>query len=160
MCSMLNPVRQLQHVCRVDAEEDVQAFRQLHPGLDPPQVVLLFLCAERALHRSRPHPGKFLSDKVFPLLLLAERPSSWLSLPTCQASVHGVLLCCSRLQVSGAGHNWVMRHLKSSERLRKPNPHPDLHRNYRIPPGCNCSPQTETSDVALQHAPGTGTLAH
>ena len=52
--------------CRVDAEEDVQDFRLLRPGLDPLQVVVLFLCAERALHRCRPHPGKFLSDKVFP----------------------------------------------------------------------------------------------
>ena len=52
------------------------SFRQLRPGLDPPQVVVLFLCSERALHRCRPHPGKFLSDKVFLLLLLAERPSS------------------------------------------------------------------------------------
>ena len=76
LCSLLYPVRQLHHVCRVDAEEDVQDFRQLRPGLDPPQVVVLFLCAERALHRGRPHPGKFLSDKVFLILLLAERPSS------------------------------------------------------------------------------------
>lgn len=45
------------------------------------------------------------------------------------------------------------------ERLRKRSPHPDPHRNYLIPPGCRCSPQTETSDVGLQHAPGTGNLA-
>ena len=51
-------------------------FRQLRPGLDPPQVVVHFLCAARALHRCRPHRGKFLSDKVFPFLILAERPSS------------------------------------------------------------------------------------
>ena len=76
LCSLLYPVRRLHHVCRVDAEEDVQDFRQLRPGLDPPQVVVLFLCAERALHRCRPHPGKFLSDKVFPFPFLAERPSS------------------------------------------------------------------------------------
>ena len=49
LCSLLYPVRQLHHVCRVDAEEDEQDFRQLRPGLDPPQVVVLFLCAERAL---------------------------------------------------------------------------------------------------------------
>ena len=36
LCSLLYPVRQLHHVCRVDAEEDVQYFRQLRPGLDPP----------------------------------------------------------------------------------------------------------------------------
>ena len=76
LCSLFYPVRQLHYVCRVDAEEDVQDFLQLLPGLDSPQVVVLFLCAERALHRCRPHPGKFLSDKVFSLLLLAERPSS------------------------------------------------------------------------------------
>ena len=76
MCSLLYSVCQLHHVCRVDAEEDVQDFRLLCPGLDPPQVVVLFLCAERALHRCRPQPGKFLSDKVFSFLLLAERPSS------------------------------------------------------------------------------------
>ena len=35
--------RQLHHVCRVDAEEDVQDFRQLRPGLDSPQVVVLFM---------------------------------------------------------------------------------------------------------------------
>ncbi len=60
----------------VYAEEDVQDFRLLRPGLDSPQVVVLFLCAERALHHCRPHPGKFLSDKVLSLLLLAEGPSS------------------------------------------------------------------------------------
>ncbi|MDY4562826.1 MAG: hypothetical protein SPD85_04375 [Candidatus Cryptobacteroides sp.] len=70
LCSMLNPVRLLHHVCRVDAEEDVQDFRQLRPGLDSPQVVVLFLCSELALHRGRPHPGKFFSDKVFSLLFL------------------------------------------------------------------------------------------
>ena len=76
MCSLLYSVGKLHHVYRVNAEEDVQDFRQLRPGLDPPQVVVLLLCAERALHRCRPHPGKFLSDKVFLILLLAERPSS------------------------------------------------------------------------------------
>ena len=43
LCSLRYPVCQLHHVCRVDAEEDVQDFRQLRPGLDPPQVVVLFL---------------------------------------------------------------------------------------------------------------------
>ncbi len=38
---MLYPVCQLRHVCRVDAEEDVQDFRQLRPSLDLPQVVVL-----------------------------------------------------------------------------------------------------------------------
>lgn len=52
------PVRQLHHVCRVDAEEDVKVFRPLRPGLDPPEIVVLFLCPERAFHRSRPHSGK------------------------------------------------------------------------------------------------------
>ena len=77
VCSLFYSVRLLHHVCRVDAEEDVQDYRQLRPGLDSPQVVVLFLFAERALHRCRPHPGKFLSDKVFSLLILAERPSSF-----------------------------------------------------------------------------------
>ena len=63
MCSLFYPVCQLHHVCSVDAEEDVQDFRQLRLGLDPPQVVVLFLCAERALHRCRPHSGKFLNER-------------------------------------------------------------------------------------------------
>lgn len=71
------PVRQLNHVCRVDAEEDVKDFRPLRPGLDPPEIVVLFLCPERAFHRSRPHSGKFLSDKVFFLFLLTERTASF-----------------------------------------------------------------------------------
>ena len=79
--SLHYPVCQLHHVCRVNAEEDVQDFRQLRPGLDPPQVVVLFLCSELALHRGRPHPGKLFPDKVYPLSLPIERPSSWLSLP-------------------------------------------------------------------------------
>ena len=49
LCSLLYSVCQLHHVCRVDAEEDVQDFRQLRLNLDPPQVVVLFLCAELAL---------------------------------------------------------------------------------------------------------------
>lgn len=53
------PVRQLHHVCRVDAEEDVKDFRPLRPGLDPPEIVVLFLGPERAFHRSRPHSDKF-----------------------------------------------------------------------------------------------------
>lgn len=53
------PVRQLHHVCCVDAEEDVQDFCPLRPGLDPPEIVVLFLCPERAFHRSRPHSDKF-----------------------------------------------------------------------------------------------------
>ena len=71
------PVRQRDHVCRVDAEEDVTDFRQLRPGLDPSEIVVLFLGPERATHRSRPHSGKFLSDKVFLLLLLTERMASF-----------------------------------------------------------------------------------
>ena len=63
MCSLLYSVRKLHHVCRVNAEEDVRDFRQLRPGLDPPQVVVHFLCSERALHRGRPHPGQFLTDE-------------------------------------------------------------------------------------------------
>ena len=69
--------RQLDHVCHVDAEEDVQDFRPLSPGLDPPEIVVLFPCPERAFHRSRPHSGKYLSDKVFLLFLLTERTASF-----------------------------------------------------------------------------------
>ncbi|WP_419076381.1 hypothetical protein [Phocaeicola sp.] len=43
---MFYPVRQLDHVCRVDAEEDVKDFRPLRPGLDPSEIVVLFLCPE------------------------------------------------------------------------------------------------------------------
>ncbi len=49
----------------MDAEEDIQDFRPLRPGLDPPEIVVLFLCSELAFHLSRLHSGKFLSDKVF-----------------------------------------------------------------------------------------------
>ena len=45
-------------------------------------------------------------------------------------------------------------------RLRKRSPHPDLHRDYLILPGCYCSPQDETQDVSLQHAPSIGNLAY
>lgn len=69
--SLFYPVCQLHHVCRVDAEEDVQDFRPIRPGLDPPEIVVFLLCPERAFHRSRPRSGKFLSDKVFLLILLS-----------------------------------------------------------------------------------------
>ena len=46
MCSLLYSAFQLHHVCRMNAEEDVQDFRQLRPGLDSPEVVVLFLRAE------------------------------------------------------------------------------------------------------------------
>ena len=65
------------------AEEDVQDFRQLRPGLDSPQVVVLFLCAERALHRCRPRPGKFLSDRPDGYATVRETSSS--CLPTVPA---------------------------------------------------------------------------
>ena len=68
---LFSPVHQLNHVCRVDTEEDVQDFRPLRPDLDPPEIVVLFLCPERAFHRIRHHSGKFLSDKVF--LLFSHR---------------------------------------------------------------------------------------
>ena len=58
-------------------EEDVKDFRQFRPGLDPPEIVVLFLGPERAFHRSCPHSGKFLSDKVFLLFLLTERTASF-----------------------------------------------------------------------------------
>ena len=43
LCSLFYPVRQLNYVCRVDAEEDVQVFRQLSPSLESLQVVVPFL---------------------------------------------------------------------------------------------------------------------
>lgn len=49
----------MHHVCRVDAEEDVQDFRPLCPGLDPSEIIVLILCLERAFHRSRHYSGKF-----------------------------------------------------------------------------------------------------
>ena len=52
-------VSQLHHVCRVDAEEDVKDFRPLCPGLDPSEIIVLFLYPERAFHRSLPHSDKF-----------------------------------------------------------------------------------------------------
>ena len=61
----------------MNAEEDVKDFRPLRPGLDPPEIVVLFLCPERALHHSRPHSGKLLSGKVFLLFLLTERTASF-----------------------------------------------------------------------------------
>ena len=84
------PVRQLHHVCRVDVEEDVQDFRPLRPGLDPPEIVVFFLYPERAFHRSRPHSGKLLSDKVFLLFLLTELTVSFYErclYPVCLAVV-------------------------------------------------------------------------
>ena len=71
------PVRRLHHIFRVDAKEDVQDFRPLRPGLAPPEIVVLLLYPELAFHRSRPHSGKFLSDKVFLLFLLTERTTSF-----------------------------------------------------------------------------------
>ena len=47
MCSLFYPVCQLHHACCVDAEEDVQDFRQLRPGLDPPQIVVLLLTSPK-----------------------------------------------------------------------------------------------------------------
>ena len=63
----------MHHVCRVDAEEDVQDFRPLCPVLDPSEIIVLILCLELAFHRSRHHSGKLLSNKVFFLILLTER---------------------------------------------------------------------------------------
>ena len=63
--SLFYSVRQLHYIYHVDAEEDVQDFCPLCPGLDPSESVVLFLCPERAFHRGSPHSGKFLSDKVF-----------------------------------------------------------------------------------------------
>jgi len=45
-------------------------------------------------------------------------------------------------------------------RLRKLSPHSDLNSDHLILSGSRCSPQTEASDVGLQHAPGSWNLAH
>ena len=74
---LFHPVRQLNLVCRVDAEEDIQDFSPLCPGLDSSEIVVLFLCPERDFHRSRHHSGKFLPDEVFLLFLLTERTASF-----------------------------------------------------------------------------------
>ena len=52
--SLFHPISQLHHLGRMDAEEDVQDFRPLRPGLDPSEIVVLFLSPERSFHRSRP----------------------------------------------------------------------------------------------------------
>ena len=62
----------MNRVCRVDAEEDVQNFRPLRPGLDPPEIVVLFLCPELAFYRSRPYSGKLRPN--FDLMLFLTRP--------------------------------------------------------------------------------------
>lgn len=72
--SFLDPVRQQDNVCRVDAEEDVQDLRELRASLDPPEVIVPLLRPERALHRSGPHPCQLLTDKS--LLLLGFRGRS------------------------------------------------------------------------------------
>ena len=46
-------------VYHVDAEADVKDFRPLRPGLDHPEIVVLFLGPDRAFHRSRPQSDKF-----------------------------------------------------------------------------------------------------
>ena len=53
------PVRQLNHVCRMDAEEDVKDFRPPRPGLAPSEIVVFFLCPERAFHYRLYQSGKF-----------------------------------------------------------------------------------------------------
>ena len=75
------PVRQLHHVCRVDAEEDVKDFRPLRPGLDPPEIVVLFLCPcrfQELLHVT--YPSGLLSKLLNPLVvspLSAARYPNW-----------------------------------------------------------------------------------
>lgn len=75
--SFLYPFRQLYHVRRVDAEEDIQDFCQFRSGLDSLQVVVFFLGSERAFHRCCPHSGEFPADKVLLLFLLREWTASF-----------------------------------------------------------------------------------
>ena len=46
-------------VYHVDAEEDVKDFRLLCSGLAPSEIVVFFLCPERAFHYSLYQSGKF-----------------------------------------------------------------------------------------------------
>ena len=46
-------------VYHVDAEEDVKDFRLLRSGLAPSEIVVFFLCPERAFHYSLYQSGKF-----------------------------------------------------------------------------------------------------
>ena len=46
-------------VYHVDAEEDVKDFRLLRSGLAPSDIVVFFLCPERAFHYSLYQSGKF-----------------------------------------------------------------------------------------------------
>lgn len=46
-------------VYHVDAEEDVNDFRLLRSGLAPSEIVVFFLCPERAFHYSLYQSGKF-----------------------------------------------------------------------------------------------------
>lgn len=65
------PLRQVHHIRRVDAEEDVEHLGLFLPGLDAAHAIVFLLCTERTLHHRCPNSCKFLSYKVFLLLLLA-----------------------------------------------------------------------------------------
>lgn len=60
----------------------------------------------------------------------------------------GIILVCCETE-----DHWVRMRTNTSG-----STHPDLHRDHLILPGCYCSPQTESSDVGLQHALGPGIL--
>ena len=62
--SLLYPVRQLHHVCRVNAEEDVQDFSQLRTGIDPPQVVGILLTSPKFSAIAWSGTPKFLNSDM------------------------------------------------------------------------------------------------
>ena len=64
---------EVDHVCRVDTEEDPHDLCRFYPRCYLSQSVMLFLCLERPLHRCRPHHSKFLSDKSEVLCHCMER---------------------------------------------------------------------------------------
>ena len=60
-CSILSASCTTFSVCM---QKKMTGFPSASSGPCPPQVVMFFLSAERALHRCRPYPGKFLSNMV------------------------------------------------------------------------------------------------
>ena len=69
------PPDKLDHVRRVDAEEDVQDLGQSGSRLDPFQSIVLLLCPERALHPSRPYPRQLFTDDIILLRHECRTPS-------------------------------------------------------------------------------------
>ena len=58
----------MDHIRRVDAEEDVQDLGKPRPCLDAFQAIVFLLGPERALHPCRPYPRQLFADDVVLLL--------------------------------------------------------------------------------------------